>query len=88
MASRALAPDFDQLHPTRLNPINRTHLTLHSAFCLLAAVRPKAPPNSTACESAAKAPDSRGRIGNRSSESLSSGSHGRSSRCKCSATEP
>ena len=71
-----------------LQPINWTRLTLHSASWPPATVRPKAPPNPAACESAVKTPDSRGRISNRSSESLSSGSHGRSLRRRCSATEP
>ena len=64
--------------------------TLDSAFRPLAACCrwPKAPPNPTIRESAAEAPDSKGRIGNRSSESLSSGLRGRSSCRGCSETEP
>ena len=71
-------------HPA---PINKTHLTLRSALRRPAAGRPKAPPNPTIRKSAVEAPDSRGRIGNRSSESLSSGLRGRSSRRGCSETE-
>ena len=69
-------------------PINRTHLTLRSVLWRPAAGWPKAPPNPTIRESAVEAPDSRGRIGNRSSESLSSGLRGRSSCRGCSETEP
>ena len=71
-------------HPA---PINKTHLTLRSALRRPAAGRPKAPPNTTTHKSAVESPDSSGRIGNRSSESLSSGLRGRSSRRGCSETE-
>ena len=69
---------------TGLKPINKTHLTLHSVSWPPATLRSEAPPNPTACESALETPDSGGRIGNRSSESLDSGSRGRSSRRRCS----
>ena len=80
--------DMDLLQEQRrADPINKTHLTLRSALRRPAAGRPKAPPNPTTRKSAVEAPDSRGRIGNRSSESLSSGLRGRSSRRGCSETE-
>ena len=69
-------------------PINRTHLTLRSVLWRPAAGWPKAPPNPTIRESAVEATDSRGQIGNRSPESLSSGLRGRSSCRGCSETEP
>ena len=72
----------------RRGPINRTHLTLRSVLWRPAAGWPKAPPNPTIRESAVEATDSRGQIGNRSSESLSSGLRGRSSCRGCSETEP
>ena len=68
--------------------INWTHLTLRSVLWRPAAGWPKAPPNPTIRESAVEATDSRGQIGNRSSESLSSGLRGRSSCRGCSETEP
>ena len=70
------------------HPINKTHSTLRSALRRPAAGRPKAPPNPTTHKSAVEAPDSRGQIGSRSSESLDSGSRGRSSRRRYSKTEP
>ena len=73
--------------PRPVAPINKTHLTLRSALRRPAAGQPKAPPNPTTRKSAVESPDSRGRIGNRSSESLSSGLRGRSSRRGCSETE-
>ena len=71
-----------------LQPIKKTRLTLNSTYWPPATRRPNAPPNPTVCDSAVEAPDSRGRIGNCSSESLDFGSRGRSSRPRCSKTEP
>ena len=85
-ARRTVQEDL-RLRESRSGPINKTHLTLRSALRRPAAGRPKAPPNPTTHKSAVEAPDSRGRIGNRSSESLSSGLRGRSSRRGCSETE-
>ena len=83
--------DEDRMRNQTLNgpeSINRTHLTLRSVLWRPAAGWPKAPPNPTIRESAVEATDSRGRSGNRSPESLSSGLRGRSSCRGCSETEP
>ena len=74
--------------PWGVGPINMTHLTLRSALWRPAAGWPKAPPNPTIRASEVEAPDSRGQICNRSSESLCSGLRGRSSCHRCSETEP
>ena len=84
-ANGVLVPLSDQRD---LAHINWTRLTLHSISWPPATGRPNAPPNPTVCESAVEAPDSRDRIGNRYSESLSFESRGQSSRRRCSATEP
>ena len=69
-------------------PIKKSRSTLHSTYWPPATGRPNAPPYPTVCDSAVEAPDSGGRIVNRSSESLDFGSRGRSSRRRCSKTEP
>ena len=68
--------------------VNKTRSALQSASRSSATARPETPLNPTVCESAVEVPNPGGRIGTRSSESLSSGLRGRSSCRGCSATEP